>query len=43
VRQTTVPWQWTFGQLALNVEEERLIQVIARIIQALAGAPAELA
>jgi AcrR family transcriptional regulator len=33
--------QWTFGQLALNVDEERLIQVIARVLQALAGTPTE--
>lgn len=33
--------QWTFGQLALDVEEERLIQVIARVLQTLAAAPAE--
>ena len=30
--------QWTFGQLALDVEEERLIQVIARVLQTLAAA-----
>jgi AcrR family transcriptional regulator len=33
--------QWTFGQLALDVEEERLIQVIARVLQTLAAAPAQ--
>ena len=33
--------QWTFGQLALDVDEERLIQVIARVLQTLAAAPAE--
>lgn len=33
--------QWTFGQLALDVEEERLIQVIARVLQTLAAAPTE--
>jgi AcrR family transcriptional regulator len=33
--------QWTFGQLALDVDEERLIQAIARILQTLAAAPAE--
>ena len=30
--------EWTFGQLALNVEEERLISTIASIVEALAGA-----
>lgn len=33
--------QWTFGQLALDVDEERLIQVVARVLQTLAAAPAE--
>ena len=30
--------QWTFGQLALEVDEERLIQVMARVLQTLATA-----
>jgi len=29
--------QWTFGQLALDVDEERLIQVIARVLRTLAN------
>lgn len=33
--------QWTFGQLALDVDEERLIQVIAQVLQTLAAAPTE--
>lgn len=31
--------QWTFGQLALDVSEERLTQVIGRVLEALAALP----
>jgi AcrR family transcriptional regulator len=31
--------EWTFGQLALNVDEERLISTIAGILQALSAVP----
>lgn len=30
--------EWTFGQLALGVPQERLVQVIVRVLQALARA-----